>query len=142
MSSVERAPRQVPVNALYTNIVAAQSSVFDASGLAKAGWVSAVGALSTPGATLFRDMGKTVYVPDPTVPASVGSQSTILRKVQLVTGYYGTGAVGTAGVAGAPGSTTEYYTGYIKLGGQTYGGGGDPANASGLSGAGGFVRAN
>jgi hypothetical protein len=142
MTSVERGPRQIPVNALYTNIVAVQSSIFDASGLARAGWVSAVGSLSTAGASLFRDMGKTVYVPDPTVPTSVGSQSTILRKVQLVTGYYGTGAVGTAGVAGAPGTTTEYYTGYIKLGGQTYGGGGDPSNASGLSGAGGFVRAN
>jgi hypothetical protein len=130
------------VNALYTNIVAVQSSIFDASGLARAGWVTAVGSLSTAGASLFRDMGKTVYVPDPTVPTSVGSQSTILRKVQLVTGYYGTGAPATNGIAGSPGTTTEYYTGYIKLGGQTYGGGGDPANASGLSGAGGFVRAN
>ncbi len=136
MSSVERAPRQVPVNALYTNIVAAQSSVYDASGLGRAGWVSAVGALSTPGAALFRDMGKTVYVPSPTVPTSAGSQSTILRKVQLVTGFYGTGAPATNGIAGAPGSTTEYYTGYIKLGAQTYGGGGDPV------GSGGFVRAN
>jgi hypothetical protein len=136
MSSVERAPRQIPVNALYTNIVAVQSSIFDASGLLRAGWVSNIGSLSTAGAALFRDMGKTVYVPDPTVPTSVGSQSTILRKVQLVTGYYGTGANGTAGVSGAPGTTTEYYTGYIKLGAQTYGGGGDPV------GSGGFVRAN
>ena len=138
MSSVERAPRQIPVNALYTNIVAVQSSIFDASGLGRAGWVTNIGALSTAGATLFRDMGKTVYVPDPTVPTSVGSQSTILRKVQLVTGYYGTGANGTANVAGAPGTATEYYTGYIKLGGQTYGGGGDPATGT----VNGFVRAN
>jgi hypothetical protein len=145
MTSVERGPRQIPVNALYTNIVAVQSSIFDATGLARAGWVTNtnnnVGALSTVGAAIFRDMGKTIYVPDPTVPTSVGSQSTILRKVQLVTGYYGTGANGTAGVAGAPGTTTEYYTGYIKLGGQTYGGGGD--NTNGLGGVpSGFVRAN
>ena len=83
-------------------------------------------------------MGKTVYVPDPTVPASAGSQSTLLRKVQLVTGYYGTGAAGS-GLAGASGSTTEYYTGYIKLGAQTYGGGGDPAAAGGAFC---FARAN
>jgi hypothetical protein len=138
MSSVGRFPSQVPVNALYTNIVAVQSSIFDASGLGKAAWVSNVGALSTAGATLFRDMGKTVYVPDPTVPTSVGSQSTILRKVQLVTGYYGTGANGVAGAGGAPGGVGEYYTGYIKLGGQTYGGGGDPAMGT----VNGFVRAN
>ena len=134
MSAVERAPRQVPVNALYTNIIAAQSSIFAADGLTRAAWVSGVGALSTAGAALFRDMGKTVYVPDPTVPTSVGSQSTILRKVQLVTGYYGTGA---APGGAAPGAAGEYFTGYIKLGAQTYGGGGDPTNVGG-----GFVRAN
>jgi hypothetical protein len=134
MTSVERYASQVPVNALYTNIVASQSSIFAADGLTKSAWVVNVGALSTVGAALFRDMGKTVYVPDPTVPAAGGSQSTILRKVQLVTGYYGTGAA-SAGSAAAGGSG-EYFTGYIKLGGQTYGGGGDPG------GCGGFVRAN
>lgn len=145
MSSVERAPRQVPVNALYTNITAVQSSIFAADGLTRSGWVSGFGNLSTAGAALFRDMGKTVYVPDPTVPTSVGSQSTILRKVQLVTGYFGTGA-GAAGTAGAAGAAGEYYTGYIKLGGQTYGGGGDPAGGAAPSGGSGapygFVRAN
>jgi hypothetical protein len=133
MTSVERYASQVPVNALYTNIVASQSSIFAADGLTKSTWVVNVGALSTAGAALFRDMGKTVYVPDPTVPAAVGSQSTILRKVQLVTGYYGTGA---ANGGAAPGAAGEYFTGYIKLGAQTYGGGGDPV------GSGGFVRAN
>jgi len=137
MSSVERAPRQVPVNALYTNIVDVRSTIFTSDGLTKAGWVTTPGlALSTIGGSLFRDMGKTVYVPDPTVPTSVGSQSTILRKVQLVTGYFGTGA---AAGAAAPGAAGEYYTGYIKLGAQTYGGGGDPALAGGAYG---FVRAN
>ena len=132
MTSVERYASQVPVNALYTNIVAAQSSIFAADGLTKAAWVSGVGALSTAGAALFRDMGKTVYVPDPTVPTTVGSQSTILRKVQLVTG----GAAGYYGTGGAATAVGEYFTGYIKLGAQTYGGGGDPV------GSGGFVRAN
>lgn len=138
MSSVERAPRQVPANALYTNIVDVRSTIFTAAG-APALWTGqAYGvSLSTIGGALFRDMGKTVYLPDPTVPASVGSQSTIMRKVQLVTGYYGTGAF--AGQAG-PGNSGEYFTGYIKLGGQTYGGGGDPAAVVGS--AIGFVRAN
>ena len=147
MTSLQRDPRQVPVNALYTNITDCRSTIFTATG----GVVTWTGQaahlynnnLSSVGGALFRDMGKTVYLPDPTVPASVGSQSTIMRKVQLVTGYYGTGAPATNGISGSPGSTTEYYTGYIKLGGQTYGGGGDPANPN-LSqpfGAG-FVRAN
>jgi len=138
MTSVERAPRQVPVNALYTNIKAVQSTVFDVTGLALAPWVVNYGGLSTVGGVLLRDMGKTVYVPDPTVPTAVGSQSTILRKVQLVAGYYGT-AGGPSGTGGATAST-EYLTGYIKLGAQTYGGGGDPA--LGNATAPGFVRAN
>ena len=141
MSSVPRRPSQVPVNALYTNIVDVRSTIFTADGLNKAGWVTSPGlGLSTIGGALFRDMGRTVYVPDPTVPASVGSQSTILRKVQLVTGYFGTGAAAGSAAPGATGTGAgEYFTGYIKLGGQTYGGGGDPAAAGGAYG---FVRAN
>ena len=138
MTSLQRDPRQVPVNALYTNITDCRSTIFTATG----GVVTWTGQaahlypnnLSSIGGALFRDMGKTVYLPDPTVPASVGSQSTIMRKVQLVTGYYGTGAASTGN--GAAGASGEYFTGYIKLGGQTYGGGGDP------TGSGGFVRAN
>jgi hypothetical protein len=138
MTSVERFPSQIPVNALYTNIVDCRSSIFDVTGLSVAGWVTTPGlGLSTVGGALFRDMGKTVYVPDPTVPASVGSQSTVMRKIQMVTGYFGTGAA-PSGVA-APGGALEYYTGYIKLGAQTYGGGGDPAPAAGAFD---FVRAN
>jgi hypothetical protein len=138
MSSVERAPRQVPTNALYVNIAPVQSSIFDADGLTRAGWVTGFNNLSTAGSALFRDMGRTVYVPSPVVPTLVGAQSTILRKVQLVTGVYGTGA-GATGTAGAAGAAGEYYTGYIKLGAQTYGGGGDPAAAGGAYG---FARAN
>jgi hypothetical protein len=105
---------------MYINIGAIQSSIVDAN-LSTVTWVtvpSVLGQLSTSGKALLRDMGKTVYLPDPTVGAAgVGSQSTVLRKVQLVpsgtAGYYGTGA----------NSSTEFYTGYIQLGGQTYGGG-------------------
>ena len=128
MTSVRSSAAQIPANKLYINVAGIQSSIFDATGT-KVAWVNSFGALSTAGAVVLRDMGKNVYLPDPTVnnPA-VGSQSTILRKIQLVpsgtAGYYGTGApAGVAPTAGTPGSTTEYYTGYIALGGQTYGGG-------------------
>ena len=75
--------------------------------------------ITTAGA-LFRDMGKTLYLPAPTAGSAVGAQSTILRKIKLVpsgaNAYYGTG--GAAGTVG-----TEFDTGYIHLGGQTYAGG-------------------
>jgi hypothetical protein len=120
MTSVERSPAQVPANKLYINIGAIQSTIYDGTvdgqgALVRAPWVTQVGALSTIGSVVLRDMGKYVYLPAP----GGASQSTILRKVQLVPngsqGYYGTG--------GAAGTTTEYFTGYINLGGQTYGGG-------------------
>lgn len=124
MSSVHSSAAQIPSNKLYINVAGIQSSIFDATGT-KVAWVTGVGSLSTAGAAVLRDMGKNVYLPDPTVNnAAVGSQSTILRKVQLVpsgtAGYYGTGA-GTG--AAASGGAQEYYTGYIALGAQTYGGG-------------------
>jgi hypothetical protein len=127
MSAVERAPRQVPTNALYVNIANCGSTIFTAAG-ATVNWTGDLASVAA-GGTLVRDMGKTVYLPDPTVPASVGSQSTIMRKVQVVRGYYGTGA--SSGNAAGAGGAQEYYTGYIKLGAQTYGGGGDPAPAGG-----------
>jgi hypothetical protein len=80
-------------------------------------------------------MGQTVYLPDPTVPSSANSQSSILRKVQYVptgaAGVYGTGGAGnTSGAAGVP----EFYTGYIRLAAQTYGGGnGVPAGVARLN---------
>jgi hypothetical protein len=128
MTSVLAAPAQMPANKLYTNILPAQSSITDTLGN-RLPWVVGVGALSTPGAAILRDLGKTVYQPNPTIYSPLGSVSTIYRKVQLVTqganGYYGTGQ----GVNDA-----TYYTGYIALGGVTYGGG------SGV--AGGWVRLN
>jgi hypothetical protein len=66
-------------------------------------------------------MGKTVYLPAPTAPNAVAEQSTILRKVQWIPQNWG-GFYGTGGAAGTVGS--EFYTGYISLGGQTYAGGG------------------
>lgn len=126
MSSIDRATSQISVNKLYINIGAIQSSIVDTN-LAPVSWVTQVGALSTAGAVVLRDMGKTVYLPG--ASSGAAAQSTILRKVQLVPsgnlGYYGTG--------GAAGTSTEYFTGYIDIGAQTYGGGnGTPAKIARL----------
>jgi hypothetical protein len=123
MTSVSGGYNQVPPNSLYINLVAVQSSIVDSNNN-PVPWVVAYGALSTAGTVLFRDMGRQNIRPDPTVPTSVGGQSSIFRKVQLVTtggagGYYGTG---NSSICGA-GSGTDFYTGYIKLGGFTFGGG-------------------
>jgi hypothetical protein len=116
MSSVERATSQIPANKLYVNVVAIQSTIYDGAGV-KAAWVTSVGALSTPGAVVLRDMGKSVYLPSDNTGAF---QSTILRKIQLVPSGLNTTV---NGVGGASTAGTEYFTGYISLGGQTYGGG-------------------
>lgn len=134
MSSFARGTGQIPANKLYINIAKINDSIYDASGSVLE-WCStgtAVIDLSTTGAVLLRDMGKTLYLP----AAGNGSQSTILRKVQLVpsgmNGYYGTGAAASG--SAAAGASGEYYTGYIPLGGLTYGGGtGVPAKVARLN---------
>jgi hypothetical protein len=83
-----------------------------------------LGLLSTPGSLVLRDMGTILLRPNPTVPTAVGSQSTIYRRVQVVTtggvgGYFGTGDSASSGA----GSQSDYYCGFISLGAQTYGGG-------------------
>ena len=124
MTSISGTFAQIPANKLYINIVNIMSSIVDSNNV-PVPWVvaPAAGPLSTAGAAVLRDMGRYIYRPDPTIPTAVGSQSSILRKVQLVTqgvnGYYGTGNIGVA----VAGSGTDYFTGYIRLGGQTYGGG-------------------
>jgi len=131
MTSVRSGFNTIPANKLWTNITAIQSSVVDSNNIpvtwaltfASPAAMFALGLLSTPGQAVLRDMGVNVYIPDPTVATSVGGQSTILRGVQLVTtgtnGYYGTGDSAQS----VAGSDTDYYCGYIRLGGQTYGGG-------------------
>lgn len=138
MSSVLAAPAQIPANKLYVNFLNAASTITDTNGNLVS-WLTvgnanvnytALGQVSTPGAAILRDMGKNVYAPNPTVPSAIGSQSTIYRKVQLVTtganGYYGTGSD----------SNLSYFTGYISLGAQTYGGG----NGGGVGPAGTIVQ--
>jgi hypothetical protein len=138
MTSLAVGYNQIPANKLYINVVNVVSTIVDSNNN-PVPWavVPAVAyALSTPGAAVFRDMGRDLFRPNPNVPTAVGSQSSILRKVQLVTngssttsngvggsglvgGYNGTGNNGSC----VAGSATDFYTGYIRLGGQTYAGG-------------------
>jgi len=132
MSSVVRTKKQIEQNKLYINITSLTSTIVDSNNNLVP-WLQAgvpganynlLGLASTPGSLVLRDMGKLLYRPDPTVPTAVGSQSTIYRRVQVVTsggvgGYYGTGDALPSGT----GSESDYYCGYISFGGQTYAGG-------------------
>jgi len=104
--------------AMYINVASVYNKIYDSNGSiapwAHPGAGDFSNALDTAGATVFRDMGKTIYLP---ASSTVGSQSTILRKVQLVPA----GANGTYGTGGNV--ANDYYTGYIRIGGQSYGGG-------------------
>jgi len=138
MSSVHTAPRSIPANALWTNLKAVTAtSVRDINGAGVSWFTSNNGVAgsdfstlgNTVGGVLLRDMGKNVFLPALTTGNAVSMTSTISRKVQWVsqsnaTGFYGTGSD----------SSLQYFTGYIPLGGQTFGGG------SGVPS--GFVRAN
>jgi hypothetical protein len=123
MSSAVRSVSQVPANKLYINIADVRSTIYSAvtvDGATKAAWVNDEDVntdLGAAGQAVFRDMGKTVYLPSLYAGSSLGTQSTILRKVQMVR----PGDDGDNGTAQSSDST--YYTGYIALGGQSYGGG-------------------
>ncbi len=123
MSSEFRAASQVPANKLYVNVASVASTIFQVDGSSKALWVNdatALGMLSTAGAAVLRDMGKTVFVGGTTS----AQKSTVLRKVQLVfpasaanTSVGGDGVTTGTALAG-----TEFMTGYIHMGGLTAGG--------------------
>ena len=127
MTSVTSGYAQVPSNKLYVNIAACQSSIFTSTGTTKAAWVTNVSAavqLATAGSAIFRDLGKTLYLPSPTAtPVSgAGGISTVFRKVQLIPAF----TAGTFGTGGAnAGSEVDYFTGYIQLGALQQGGGGN-----------------
>ena len=103
---------------MYINVASVYNKIYDSNGViaswANPGAGDLSNALATAGASVFRDMGKTIYLPANNVASS---QSTILRKVQLVPA----GANGTYGTGG--GIANDFYTGYIRIGGQSYGGG-------------------
>ena len=125
MTSLQSAYSQIPSNKLYVNLADIRSSITD-SNLSSVAWVLNAGAatqLTTAGNAILRDMGKTIYLPSPTVVpvGAVAGISTVLRKIQLVP----SGAAGRFGTGGAysTGAVPDYFTGYIQLGGLTYGGG-------------------
>jgi len=132
MTSQVRQWAQIPANSLYINITSVTSTIVDSNNNLVP-WLVAgnattnyalLGLASTPGALVLRDMGKNHRRPNANAPTSVGSQSTIYRRVQVVTsggvgGYYGTGDNAASGA----GTGTDYYCGYISLGAQTYAGG-------------------
>lgn len=110
--SVER--RLAQTGALYTNVKDLRNFIFLSDGTTAAPWIAVGGAPSTllvaAGAGTFRDMGKLVYLPDPTVSGSA-APSTILRKIQLIP----QGAAQTGkGVGGE--ASGSYYTGYVRVG--------------------------
>ncbi len=118
MSSEFRAAAQVPANKLYVNVGNIASTIFNSTGATKVAWVTdatAVGMLSTSGAAVLRDMGKTIYLP---LDGTTAQKSTVLRKVQLV---YPVGAANTS-VGGGAVTGEEFMTGYIHIGGLTAGG--------------------
>lgn len=122
MSSEQRAPSQTPINRLYVNIADIRGAVTDAN-LSTVSWASASvgstnvpGLLSTPGSAILRDMGKTVYLP---AGSTASNTSTMLRKVQLLVPGV---ANGVAGPDGTTNGASDYLTGYIQIGGMTYGG--------------------
>ena len=109
-------------NRLYINVAGIQSSIVDVNGENPVDWVVHFPSLSTAGTTILRDMGKTIYLPNNS-SNGLPMLSTILRKVQLVpsgaAGYYGVGGTGNDENP----TPTDFFTGYIRLGGTTYGGG-------------------
>lgn len=127
MTSLQSAYSQIPSNKLYVNIASGAAASFTDSNLST---LYSSGDIYTAlngaaGTVILRDMGKTLYLPSPTVVpvGAVAGISTVLRKVQLVP----TATLGRFGVGGsnaaATGPTSDYITGYIQLGALTYGGG-------------------
>jgi hypothetical protein len=139
MTSVGSGYAQVPSNKLYVNIGPVYFSSIYTSSFGTPTWLTGTASgtaitgvytstissvLNTAGSAIFRDLGKTIYLPSPTITpvGAVPGISTVLRKVQLVP----TGTLGTFGVGGpASGLESDYFTGYIQLGGLQQGGGGN-----------------
>jgi hypothetical protein len=121
MTSLQSAYAQLPANKLYVNITNANSTITD-SNLSTLAFNTSVNALlSNAGTCILRDMGKTIYLPSPTVVpvGAVPGISTVLRKVQIVATGLVNGVGGSTTEAGVP----DCLTGYIQIGALTYGGG-------------------
>lgn len=121
MTSLQSAYAQIPSNKLYVNILNANSTITDSNLSTLAFNTSVNTQLSNPGSCVLRDMGKTIYLPSPTVVpvGAVPGISTVLRKVQIVAAGLVNGIGGSTTEAGVP----DCLTGYIQIGALTYGGG-------------------
>ena len=121
MTSLQSAYAQIPSNKLYVNILNANSTITDSNLSTLAFNTSVNTQLSNPGSCVLRDMGKTIYLPSPTVVpvGAVPGISTVLRKVQIVAAGLVNGVGGSTTEAGVP----DCLTGYIQIGALTYGGG-------------------
>jgi len=112
--SVMRAPAQISQSKYFINVSSCHNAIYSLNPttgaattlLGQGGWFSSLMAynnLSTPGQVIVKDMGRSVFV---------STQSTVYRKVQLVTPRGPGGAFGEAGTANG----TDFATGYIELG--------------------------
>jgi len=135
--SVMRAPAQINQSKFFINVSSCHNAIFSlnaANGAvplnSQAGWFSSLIAynnVSTPGQVIVKDMGRSVFV---------STQSTVYRKVQLVTPRGPGGAFGETGTANG----TDFATGYIELGwfdgaagGNSYGSQGTVAGPGSIS---------
>jgi hypothetical protein len=114
MSSVMRSPSQTSGPRYFINVSSCHNAIFSLNATTGAattlnsqgGWFSSLVAynnVSTPGQVIVKDMGRSVFV---------STQSTVYRKVQLVTPRGVGGAFGESGTANG----TDFATGYIELG--------------------------
>ena len=122
MSSVMRSPSQTSGPRFFINVSSCHNAIFSlnaANGAVplntQGGWFSSLMAynnVSTPGQVIVKDMGRSVFV---------STQSTVYRKVQLVSPRGPGGAFGETGTTNG----TDFATGYIELGWFDGAGGGN-----------------
>jgi len=131
MSSVMRSPSQTSGPRFFINVSSCHNAIFSLNPTTGAAttlnsqnsWFSTLlthNNVSTPGQVIVKDMGRSVFV---------STQSTVYRKVQLVTPR---GPGGTFGEAGTT-NGTDFATGYIELGWFDGAGGGNTVGGAGTA---------
>lgn len=114
MSSVMRSPSQTSGPRFFINVSSCHNAIFSLNATTGAAtplntqnsWFSTLlthNNVSTPGQIIVKDMGRSVFV---------STQSTVYRKVQLVSPRGPGGNFGEAGTTNG----TDFATGYIELG--------------------------
>jgi hypothetical protein len=129
MSSVMRSPSQTSGPRFFINVSSCLNAIYSLNATTGAAtplnsqnsWFSTLlthNNVSTPGQVIVKDMGRSVFV---------STQSTVYRKVQLVTPRGVGGAFGEAGTTNG----TDFATGYIELGWFDGAGGGNTVGSTG-----------